>query len=433
MNTIKIRNSEESSDWRDGFARGGAAGFPSRRVRPGTKTGHGRAGVNTVFLVGAMLSMMASVEAANVPAAVSAANLNNPVSSSVAEAPRHWVADTSNGCKVWSPEPVAEGITARWSGGCENGLAHGPGTVRWMSNNKQVAELTSTMEQGKMRGHTTGVEEPGNRFDGMFIDSLPEGEGKASFADGSTYSGVWHRGRQLGYGIMTFPPAHPQYQEMLNDGKGSKTENGIYMLRGWWEGKTFITPCDSEEECEAAVVALMKREQAAAAAKAGAPAAPAPAATVVPATDPAPAPTPAPIAPVQVSPVAEPAAMAPVSELPAMAPAIPATGPIPAPITVSPAPALAAPDVEPASMPAPAPSISAPNPELPMMKLMEPVEPAGAPSPALPGAEPAGEPAPPAAPGPAPAVMPAPETTAPAATDATDAEPGVPLTTNGSS
>lgn len=331
MNTMIIRDSEEPNDWRDGFACSEASGYrsPSRRMR---------AGLNTVFLLGALLSTAKPAEAANVPAAVSAANLNNPVGSNAAETPRHWIADTSNGCKVWSPEPVAEGITARWSGGCENGLAQGPGTVRWMSNNKQVAELTGAMEQGKMRGRTTGVEEPGNRFDGMFIDSLPEGEGKASFADGTTYSGIWHRGRQLGYGIMTFPPAHPQYQEMLNNGKGRKAENGIYVLRGWWEGKTFVIPCDSEEECEKAVVALMKREQAAAAAKAGAPAAPAPVPTVAPAAEPV-------AAPVVPAPTPAIPAMAPavtVPELPPMEPVTPAAEPVPA------TPAPGAPDVEPA-------------------------------------------------------------------------------------
>jgi hypothetical protein len=405
MNTMIIRDSEEPNDWRDGLACSEASGYRSLSRRM-------RAGLNTVFLLSALLSMMKPVEAANVPAAVSAANLNNPVGGNVAETPRHWIADTSNGCKVWSPEPLAEGNTARWSGGCENGLAQGPGTVRWMSNNKQVAELTGAMEQGKLRGHTTGVEEPGNRFDGMFIDSLPEGEGKASFADGTTYSGIWHRGRQLGYGIMTFPPAHPQYQEMLNDGKGRKAENGIYVLRGWWEGKTFVIPCDSEEECEKAVVALMKREQAAAAAKAGTPVAPASAPTVAPAAGPvaapaAPAPTPA-------IPAMAPAVTVP--ELPPMKPLTPATEPVPA------TPAPGAPDVE----PAPVPAATAPDPGPPV------AEPAAVPpisAPAIPAAEP-GEPVPQVAPDTVPAVMPAPEATTPATTDA---GPGVPLFTNGSS
>ncbi|WP_211460583.1 MORN repeat-containing protein [Collimonas silvisoli] len=232
--------------------------------------------IQSLFLTSVFLSAIEPAAAVNTPAVVGAATLNNPTSGGATEAPRHWAADTSNGCKIWSPEPIANDITVRWSGRCDKDLAQGPGTVRWLSNNKQVAELTGNMEQGKIRGHTTGVEEPGNRFDGMFIDSLPEGEGKASFADGSTYSGEWHRGRQLGYGIMTFPPAHPQYQEMLNEGKGRKAENGVYVLRGWWEGKTFVIPCDSEEECEKAVVALTQREQAAAAMPAPAAATPAP-------------------------------------------------------------------------------------------------------------------------------------------------------------
>ncbi|WP_041741107.1 hypothetical protein [Collimonas fungivorans] len=329
-------------------------------------------------LLAASVVAPAAAGAANAPAAAGATTLQ--ANSGAAETPRHWAADTSNGCKVWSPGALNRDVTVRWSGRCENDLAQGPGTVRWLNSNKQVSELTGNMEQGKMRGHTTGVEEPGNRFDGMFIDSLPEGEGRVTFADGSVYSGQWHRGHQLGYGIMTFPPAHPQYQEMLSDGKGRRAENGIYVLRGWWEGKDFVLPCDSEDECEKAVVAMMKREQAAAAAKAGL-AAPAPAA--VPAVEPAVPATPAPAVPT-VEPAATP------STLPAMEPAAPPATPATEPAPATPPPG--APDIQ------PLPAATAPIPE------------------------PAMEPAPVEVP------VPVPETTTPATSDAGS---GVPLTING--
>ena len=312
--------------------------------------------LNAIFLMGVLLSTIELAGAANVPAVVGAANQNNLLNNGAAETPRHWAADTSNGCKVWSPEPIGNEITVRWSGRCDKDLAQGPGTVRWLSNNKQVAELTGNMEQGKIRGHTTGVEEPGNRIDGMFIDSLPEGEGKASFADGSGYSGMWHRGRQLGYGIMTFPPAHPQYQEMLKEGRGRRAENGIYMLRGWWEGKTFVLPCDSEDECEKAVVAMMKREQAAAAAKAGAAPAPAAAppvvATPAPASEPpALAPTAPPLLPTQENTATEPMPAAPAPDLPVTEPTM--ESPIQAPATPAAEPGVdpAAPEVKPVVVP----------------------------------------------------------------------------------
>ncbi|MDB5766415.1 MAG: Large tegument protein [Collimonas fungivorans] len=334
-------------------------------------------------LLAATVVAAVAAGAANAPAAAGATTLQ--ANSGAAETPRHWAADTSNGCKIWSPGALNRDVTVRWSGRCENDLAQGPGTVRWLNSNKQVSELTGNMEQGKMRGHTTGVEEPGNRFDGMFIDSLPEGEGRVTFADGSVYSGQWHRGHQLGYGIMTFPPAHPQYQEMLSEGKGRRAENGIYVLRGWWEGKTFVLPCDSEDECEKAVVVMMKREQAAAAAKAGV-AAPEP--TVVPAVEPAIPATPAPAVP-----AVEPAATPPV--VPAMEPTAPPASPPPATPATEPAPATpppGAPDIR------PLPAATAPIPE------------------------PAMEPAP------ADAPVPVPETTTPATSDAGF---GVPLTING--
>jgi hypothetical protein len=383
MNTIKIRDSEDASDWRDGSTCGETAGY-----RPRTMP------MRTIFLIGVLLSTIELAGAANVPAVVGAASQNNLLNNGATETPRHWAADTSNGCKVWSPVPIGNEITVRWSGRCDKDLAQGPGTVRWLNNNKQVAELTGNMEQGKIRGHTTGVEEPGNRIDGMFIDSLPEGEGKASFADGSGYNGMWHRGRQLGYGIMTFPPAHPQYQEMLKEGRGRRAENGVYMLRGWWEGKTFVLPCDSEEECEKAVVAMMKREQAAAAAKAGAVAAPAPAAEPVAAPV-----TPSPVIPAPIMPAPESAipdatpAMAtpaPAPEAPALAPAAPTVLPTPENTATEPMPAAPAPDI---------PALTAPPAEAPALEPLAPALP--------PPAAPATEPLPPGAPDADPAAIPA--------------------------
>ncbi|WP_211474592.1 hypothetical protein [Collimonas humicola] len=407
-------------------------------------------GAAVVFLTGVLLAAIGPAPAATPPAVVGAASQGERVNGVQPEAPRHWAADTSNGCKVWSPEPIGGEITVRWSGPCENDLAQGPGTVRWLNNTKQVAELTGTMVRGKLRGHTTGVEEPGNRFDGMFIESLPEGEGKASFADGSTYNGEWHRGRQLGYGIMTFPPAHPQYQEMLRDGKGRRTENGAYVLRGWWEGKTFIIPCDSEEECEKAVVAMTTREQAAAAAKAGTPATPppTPAAPTTPAADSA-------VTPVQPIPAISTPAVEPAAITPAPAPVLPAMEPLMPPILPAPAapaapatepvPPPGAPDVEPAAVPAaiaPIPEQPAvpqvlPEPAAPAAAVVEPAPAAGAPdlgpvvvpaatvpapeqpameAPATPVADPASDPAVPAVPDAKPAIEP--ETAAPVTSDA---------------
>lgn len=350
MNTIIIKYSEESIDWRDGCSGGTDCIAVNRCQRPSTQLRKLKI-ASLVAVSSSIMGFALAASAVNIPSIANTVNVNNapnatnvinpgnaPKTATTGDAPRHWAADTSNGCKVWSPEALARDTTVRWSGRCEDGLAQGQGTVRWLNNNKQVAELAGTLNKGKIRGHTSGVEEPGNRFEGMFIDSLPEGEGKATYADGSIYMGQWHRGRQLGYGIMTFPPAHPQYQEMVSNGRGRKIENGVYALRGWWEGKTFVTACDSEEECEKAVVALMKREQDAAAGKAAvtvpsnpaiAPAAPATSAEE-PAT-PAAESTAVPATPLSAPPVTEPVVV----------PGAPPASPLP------PSPA-----VEPAAVPA---------------------------------------------------------------------------------
>ena len=375
----------------------------------------------------AALQFAGAGQAVNIPAVAATVNPAAPgTAQKPDEPPRRWAFDVNNGCKVWSAEPLASSIAVLWSGRCLNDLAQGPGTVRWLSSGKQVAELSGTMEQGKLRGHVTGVEEPGNRFDGMYIDSLPEGPGKAVFADGSAYDGQWHRGHQLGYGIMTFPPSHPQYQDMLKNGRGIRTENGMYVLRGWWEGKNFITACNSEEECEKAVVVLMKLDQDAAAAKAGA------AAQTVPAVVPVPPPAvePAAVAPAAVEPATViPAAGIPVPEpvtipaplaspeTPVMDPA--AIVPQPAAVEAPPEPAAAmppgvtAPASEPAPMPAAEPALT------PAVEPAPPVSPPATPvetPPVVP--EPANAPVTPAPPEPEPAASPKALTPAPGSTDA---------------
>lgn len=421
-----IRDSEQPFDWRANAPacslQAVAASWPAPRavvmsglavVTLGVALTAGAA-AGTVAAAPNVSSAAISINGTN--AVANSANTNNSsnvVTAAAAEAPRHWAADTSNGCKIWSPEPIANEVSVRWSGRCENGLAQGPGTVRWLSNNKQVAELTGTMEQGKVRGPTTGVEEPGNRFDGMFIDSLPEGEGKASYADGSTYTGEWHRGLQLGYGIMTFPPAHPQYQDMLNNGKGVRMDNGVYVMRGWWEGKTFVTPCDSEEECEKAVVALMKREQTDAAAKTAA---------AVPVTPPATASSPSSAS--TTSPTATPVS-ATATENPLAAPHSSAAVPATPAIESGAAAALPTPAVESSlSPPIPVPATSASEPAaVPATAAQKESAPTPEPAVAAPAEQiPAAEPAAPTAP--APAADPATAPVGPAA------EPPVPSTTS---
>lgn len=380
----------------------------------------------------AAMQFAAVAHAANIPAA--AVSANPAVAGAVQKAdepPQHWAFDANNGCKVWSADPIGGSIAVRWSGRCEQGLAQGVGTVRWLSSGKQIAELSGVMEQGKLRGHVTGVEEPGNRYDGMYIDSLPEGQGKAVFADGSVYDGQWHRGHQLGYGVMTFAPSHPQYQDMLRNGRGSRADNGMYVLRGWWEGKTFITPCNSEDECEKAVVVLMKLDQdAAAKASAAAPAAtPAPAVAApvepaAPALEPAAVPAAAPV----LAPEPMPAAAAPVAPAPVPA-AEPAAVAVPMPTAVESAPepvnampAVVAPTAEPDAVPAPV----APAPEQPAsgpaavvpVPVAQPDAAPVVPTPALPAMQPASEPAAPAAPEPEPAASPKALTPAPGSTDA---------------
>ena len=43
----------------------------------------------------------------------------------------------------------------------------------------------------------------GDRYDGMWMDNKPHGEGRMIYANGDVYEGMWFMGKRSGYGVMT--------------------------------------------------------------------------------------------------------------------------------------------------------------------------------------------------------------------------------------
>ncbi len=85
-----------------------------------------------------------------------------------------FLADPSNGCKVWDPVPTLP-ETVSWDGACVDGLAHGTGTVFWRTyktmNNLSTEEIlnlpvTSWNKGNYLRGRET---------DGPFEDKYSDG------------------------------------------------------------------------------------------------------------------------------------------------------------------------------------------------------------------------------------------------------------------
>src|SRR3954465_13807630 len=112
-----------------------------------------------------------------------------------------WLSD-SRGCKVANPHPQPiEAIS--WSGGCRNGYADGPGTIRWFSEGRSNGTTSGTFKDGKLNGqgsvtlphaiHTNNGSSvspsahtwaAGSRLEGEFADNQLIGDGVITSPNG---------------------------------------------------------------------------------------------------------------------------------------------------------------------------------------------------------------------------------------------------------
>jgi hypothetical protein len=104
-----------------------------------------------------------------------------------------WLSDRTNGCRVWDGHPDP-GDAITWSGSCEDGLADGRGTVRWTNGAGPVGNYVGTMSQGKMSGTGTFTWTSGNRYQGQWVNDLPNGSGTYTNSAGAIYTGNWTNG-----------------------------------------------------------------------------------------------------------------------------------------------------------------------------------------------------------------------------------------------
>jgi hypothetical protein len=80
-----------------------------------------------------------------------------------------WIADKGNGCRLWNPSPQpSESVS--WSGGCNNGLAEGTGTVLWYSSGRLVGQIDATYRGGHPGGKFVFAKTDGSIFDGTYTD-----------------------------------------------------------------------------------------------------------------------------------------------------------------------------------------------------------------------------------------------------------------------
>jgi hypothetical protein len=82
-------------------------------------------------------------------------------------------------------------------------LRHGQGTYWRNEGGKLRREYTGDWFQDKKHGRGTFFYKNGDRYDGYWVNGMPQGEGRMIYANENIYEGQWHEGKRNGYGVLT--------------------------------------------------------------------------------------------------------------------------------------------------------------------------------------------------------------------------------------
>jgi hypothetical protein len=110
-----------------------------------------------------------------------------------------WLADAGTGCRIWNPNPQPN-ESVKWSGPCENGLAHGRGVVQWLRSNVAFEKDEGEWQEGRQMGQGTQVW-PSGRYEGEVVNGEPHGHGILTL-QGVRYEGEFRNGKPNGAGTM---------------------------------------------------------------------------------------------------------------------------------------------------------------------------------------------------------------------------------------
>ena len=80
---------------------------------------------------------------------------------------------------------------------------HGQGTYWKNEGSKLRREYTGDWYEDKKHGRGTFFYKNGDRYDGYWVNGLPQGEGRMIYSNENIYEGQWHEGKRNGYGVLT--------------------------------------------------------------------------------------------------------------------------------------------------------------------------------------------------------------------------------------
>lgn len=80
---------------------------------------------------------------------------------------------------------------------------HGQGNYWRNEGGKLRREYTGDWFEDKQHGRGTFFFRNGDRYDGYWVNGMPQGEGRMIYNSGNIYEGQWHEGKRNGYGVLT--------------------------------------------------------------------------------------------------------------------------------------------------------------------------------------------------------------------------------------
>lgn len=103
-----------------------------------------------------------------------------------------WLLDPQAGCRMWDwhPDPQDRAV---WSGRCTGGKKDGLGTVQWFEHGQRIDRFEGSYRDGRREGFGRYVWNDETRFEGHYVNDVPNGPGTAILA-GETFTGDWRNG-----------------------------------------------------------------------------------------------------------------------------------------------------------------------------------------------------------------------------------------------
>jgi hypothetical protein len=104
----------------------------------------------------------------------------------------NWLFEPGVGCRMWDWHPDKDD-KATWTGACRSSLKQGQGVVQWTEHGQPIDRFEGTYRNGRREGAGRYAWNESDRFDGAYVDDLPNGFGTVTL-NGTTLSGEWRNG-----------------------------------------------------------------------------------------------------------------------------------------------------------------------------------------------------------------------------------------------